>query len=95
MVNVSMPVPFGVALLQGRGLRCFTPVDQCAGAWRSVSPRSTNSSRSSVMPTERPAVCAAASGVTGQLSTLLILAIFPAGEHSYRADVEIEVMQLS
>ena len=44
-----------------------------------MSPRSMKSSRSSVMPTERPAPCLPATGVTGQLSTDLILAILPAG----------------
>ncbi|MGY4600977.1 hypothetical protein ACVWXL_008723 [Bradyrhizobium sp. GM22.5] len=44
-----------------------------------MSPRSRNSSRSSVMPTERPAPWRPATGVTGQLSTVLILAILPAG----------------
>jgi hypothetical protein len=34
-----------------------------------------NNSRSSVMPTERPAPCRPANGVAGQLSTVLILAI--------------------
>src|SRR5258707_14385844 len=44
-----------------------------------ISPRSTKSSRSSVMPTDRPAVCAPLAGVTGQPSTERIFAILPAG----------------
>ncbi len=44
-----------------------------APAWAMTSPRSMNNSRSSVMPTERPAPWLPVSGVAGQLSTRLDL----------------------
>jgi len=47
--------------------------------WATMSPRSMKSSRSSVMPTERPAPSRPSTGVIGQLSTERIFAILPAG----------------
>ena len=69
-VKVAMLLAAGCPTTLGRdGLHVSrTDADECA----ITSPRSRNSSRSSVMPTERPAPCGAMTGVAGQPSTVLM-----------------------